>query len=128
MPWNLPSKIEIGYVPNRGVLSSLNDCIYRNMNDFRYIMTIDIDEFIIPHMHDQIPEMLEYLISGKVNFEEFQGSMYLPKHLMWPQNNLNDKDNSIPSTELTSFNFQNSFFYLGFGKFSFRITLNLSVT
>jgi len=82
----LPSEIEVGYVPNRGYLSSLNDCIYRNMNDFHYLMTIDIDEFIIPHMHDNIPEMLEHLRTGTAALEEFNCTMYQPKHLLWPKN------------------------------------------
>ena len=68
--WNLLSKIELKEVPIRGVLSALNDCIYRNMNEFHYMMQIDLDEFIIPRMHDTIPEMLQYLDLNKTNSVE----------------------------------------------------------
>ncbi len=32
-----------------GLFAALNDCLYRNMNTFKYLMLIDFDEFIIPH-------------------------------------------------------------------------------
>ena len=120
VPWNLPSKIEIDYLPNRGVMSSLNDCIYRNMNDFRYLMTIDLDEFIIPHKHESIPEMLKYLDSQKHElYKEITGTYYKPKHLEisldWKQNFKNRRLRRSKNL-ITSYNFQNAFFYLGFGK------------
>ena len=113
VPWNLPSKIEIDYIPNRGVLSSLNDCIYRNMNNFGYLMTIDIDEFIVPHMHNSIQEMLKYLDSTKLNHMEFHYSMYKPKDTTQSEVDLKQERKL---RGITSYNFQNAFFYLGFGE------------
>ena len=117
MPWNLPSKLEVEYVPNRGVMSSLNDCIYRNMNSFRYLMTIDIDEFIIPHMQGSIPEMLNYLESNNFNYKELEGVEYKRKsaYTISPKNESKSKDTTART--ITSYNLQNMFFYLGFGKY-----------
>ena len=49
-----------------GLFAALNDCLYRNMNDFRYLMLIDFDEFIIPHLNDSLPEMLQFLDQQKI--------------------------------------------------------------
>ena len=70
------------------------------MNDFRYLMLIDFDEFIIPHMNETIPDMLEYLNSNRV---------------------LTKNGRKLNHPKLTSsYSFQNAFFYLQFGKFNFN--------
>jgi hypothetical protein len=38
-----------------GLFAALNDCLYRNMNTFKYLMLIDFDEFIIPHQAEPNP-------------------------------------------------------------------------
>ena len=94
-PWNLEvdSQTEIR---TEGLFAALNDCLYRNMNDFHYLMLIDFDEFIIPHMNDSIPDMLEYLNSKKVVMKNGR---------------------KLTHPKLTSsYSFQNAFFYLQFGK------------
>lgn len=108
MPWNLIIESNID-VHNKGFLAYINDCLYRNMNDFHYLIPLDLDEFIIPHIHDTIPDMLQYLNynqnlikSGKIlsaaqerRFREKSG-----RHL------------SLPFTYV----FQNAFFFLQFGE------------
>ena len=32
--------------------ATINDCLYRNMHRYKYIVIIDLDEFIIPHKND----------------------------------------------------------------------------
>ena len=96
MSWDLKvdSQTEIR---TEGLFAALNDCLYRNMNDFRYLMLIDFDEFIIPHMNETIPDMLEYLNSNQV---------------------LTKNGRKLNHPKLTSsYSFQNAFFYLQFGKF-----------
>ncbi|XP_060563848.1 beta-1,4-galactosyltransferase galt-1-like [Ruditapes philippinarum] len=45
-PWRLPFTSEsIWY---HGQSLAINDCLYRNMDDFKYLVFIDLDEFIIP--------------------------------------------------------------------------------
>ena len=39
----------------------INDCLYRNMYEFRKIVVIDLDEVILPRKHVDITSMLAYL-------------------------------------------------------------------
>ena len=109
LAWDLfeKSNISTESMRNRGVQSALNDCFYRNMNEYKYLFSIDLDEFIIPHMHDTIPEMLEYLSSADIE--------YLQSH--WRQRNMmkNVQNHSNPDAT-TSYNFLNAFFYQNYGK------------
>ena len=109
LAWDLfeKSNISTKSMRNRGVQSALNDCFYRNMNEYRYMFSIDLDEFIIPHMHETIPEMLEYLSSEDVE--------YLPHHWRQRQMIKNVQNHSNPDIT-TSYNFLNAFFYQNYGK------------
>jgi len=42
---------------------TINDCIYRNMNAFRYFMIIDLDEVIVPRGGSDAAETLPSMIS-----------------------------------------------------------------
>ena len=97
MSWDLKvdSQTEIR---TEGLFAALNDCLYRNMNEFHYLMLIDFDEFVIPHLNDTLPDMLEYLNSNKVTMK-------------------NGRKLAHPKVT-SSYSFQNSFFYLQFGKIS----------
>lgn len=53
---NLKSQIEIR---TEGMFASLNDCLYRNMYKYTYLLFIDLDEFVIPRSSYTIPELLE---------------------------------------------------------------------
>ena len=104
LPWDLVTKFKNknAQVKNRGVVSSLNDCFYRNMNEYQYLFSVDLDEFIIPHMHETIPEMLEYMQSTDID--------YLDRHdrQKYVMNNI---QNTTNSNTITSYNFLNGFFY-----------------
>ena len=106
--WDLLSKIDASSVAIRGVLSALNDCIYRNMNEFHYLMQIDLDEFIIPRIHNTIPEMLKYLDSHKTESVKLSRDQIanLKKTAKLRKN----------SRKTTAYSFQNAMFYLRFGK------------
>ena len=109
LAWNVftESNISIANMRNRGVLASLNDCFYRNMNEYQYLFSVDLDEFIVPHMHNTIPEMLEYLQSTEIE--------YLERY--WRQENvMNNVQNTSNPNITTSYNFLNSFFYQQYGK------------
>ena len=47
IPWNPP--IQSKSIWYYGQLLAINDCLYRNMNRFKYLSFNDIDEFIVPH-------------------------------------------------------------------------------
>ena len=109
LPWDLVKKFKNkkAQVRNRGVMSSLNDCFYRNMNEYQYLFSVDLDEFIIPHMHETLPQMLKYLHSIDVK--------YLDRHdrQKYVKNNI---QNGTNSNIITSYNFLNVFFYQHDGK------------
>ena len=114
LPWDLVTKFKNknAQVRNRGVMSSLNDCFYRYMNEYQYLLSVDLDEFIIPHMQETIPEMLKYLQSTEVE--------YLDRHdrQKYVKNNV---QNTTSSNIITSYNFMNGFFYHHDGK-SFTVS------
>ena len=70
IPWNLPmgvdtrprmnTSVEIHYF---GQLAARNDCLRRNKNKTKYLLTIDLDEFIIPRTEGVItlPQMMKTL-------------------------------------------------------------------
>ena len=109
LSWDLVKKFKNkkAQVRNRGVMSSLNDCFYRNMNEYQYLFSVDLDEFIIPHMHETLPEMLKYLHSTDVKYLDRQDRQKYVK------NNIQNRTNS---NIITSYNFLNVFFYQHDGK------------
>ena len=40
---------------------ALNDCLYRNMYRYKYAIVIDMDEIIVPQVHDNYDGLVEYL-------------------------------------------------------------------
>src|SRR6218665_3399261 len=44
-----------------GCPASLNDCMMRNMYSHRFIVVVDFDEFIVPRIHNNYLDMLEYI-------------------------------------------------------------------
>ena len=45
---------------------SINDCFLRNMQKYKYIACIDIDEIIVPKNMSKLSEMMEQ-VEGKTN-------------------------------------------------------------
>uniref|UniRef100_A0A8C7NMH6 Glycosyltransferase family 92 protein n=1 Tax=Oncorhynchus mykiss TaxID=8022 RepID=A0A8C7NMH6_ONCMY len=44
-----------------GQLTTLNDCVYRQMYQSRYVLLNDIDEIIAPYQHQTLPQMMDVL-------------------------------------------------------------------
>ncbi|XP_057322490.1 uncharacterized protein LOC130665878 isoform X1 [Microplitis mediator] len=68
LKWKLP---EI-YIFQRtlrtdGIFAALNDCLYRNTfhEGVKYIIGVDIDEYIVPRIHENYTVMMEHLNSVK---------------------------------------------------------------
>ena len=62
--WKLPDF----YVYERslrvdGIFAALNDCVYRSSfhANYRYVAGVDVDEYIVPRIHKNFQEMMEYL-------------------------------------------------------------------
>ncbi|KAK2714536.1 hypothetical protein QYM36_008932 [Artemia franciscana] len=60
LPWKL-NIISQKQIRTEGLFASLNDCVYRNMFKSEYLLLIDLDEFILPHMNNTYMEMLDFL-------------------------------------------------------------------
>uniref|UniRef100_A0A6A7FYZ1 Glycosyltransferase family 92 protein n=1 Tax=Hirondellea gigas TaxID=1518452 RepID=A0A6A7FYZ1_9CRUS len=84
LPWklNLESQKEIR---TEGLFSALNDCMYRYMYRYKYILMIDLDEYIVPHSNLTLPELITFLNARadvrKIGAISFQNSFF---YLQWP--------------------------------------------
>jgi len=104
LPWRLKidSQTEIR---TEGLFAALNDCLYRNMNDFRYLMLIDFDEFIVPHTNETLPQMLAHVDAQKIVTTGNLGRPSISGSFV----------SKVPQPKITSaYSFQNAFFYLQF--------------
>ncbi|GIY83049.1 glycosyltransferase family 92 protein [Caerostris extrusa] len=111
LPWSLPvlSQKEIR---TEAIFSSLNDCVFRTMYLFHYVILLDFDEYIIPREHESYLDMLNQLeednkhIRGKPGSFVFKNTFF---YLYWendtiaygvePENHLNGYLTSSPSTK-----------------------------
>jgi len=89
LPWKLDLESQ-KEIRTEGLFAALNDCLYRNMNSFKYLMMIDMDEVIIPYQNMTLVEMLTDL--GTRNL------IHLGK--------------AVSPSQVSSYSFQNGFFYL----------------
>nr|XP_022916226.1 uncharacterized protein LOC111426103 [Onthophagus taurus]XP_022916228.1 uncharacterized protein LOC111426103 [Onthophagus taurus] len=101
LPWdlNIPSRKEIR---TEGIFAALNDCLYRSMYRFSYVIMIDLDEFIVPTRHDTIPQFLE-CFGKKINLEStgsysFQNGFFF---LQWKDDTSLHNEDIIASSLLT---------------------------
>ena len=76
------------------------------MYDYQYLISTDLDEFIIPHIHDTIPEMLEYIRHNNNEYLDIHGKL---------KKGLNDIPKRSNPNLPASYVFQNAMFYLQYG-------------
>ncbi|XP_076843771.1 uncharacterized protein LOC143488763 [Brachyhypopomus gauderio] len=60
-----------GEVHNYGQLTIMNDCIYRNMDQSRYVLLADLDQIIVPYKHATLPSLLRELQNQHSDVTEF---------------------------------------------------------
>ena len=78
-------------------MGALNDCVYQNMKNVKYLLMIDLDEFIVPHMNNTLQEMLVFLNSKEIKMKSGR---------------------KVKTGKLaSSYNFKNAFFYSNHGKY-----------
>jgi len=89
LPWRLDitSQKEIR---TEGLFAALNDCLYRNMNKFKYLMLIDLDELVIPYQNKTLLDLLADLKTRTVI----------------------QAGKPLTPSQVSSYSFQNGFFYL----------------
>ncbi|KAJ8346368.1 hypothetical protein SKAU_G00277690 [Synaphobranchus kaupii] len=54
-----------------GQIAALNDCLYRNMEASAYVALVDIDEVIVPRIHDTWGTMMAFLSHRHLGVESF---------------------------------------------------------
>ncbi|XP_015121794.1 uncharacterized protein LOC107044440 [Diachasma alloeum] len=63
-----------------GIYAALNDCLYRSTSfaGYRYVLGVDVDEYVMPRRHDNFSEMMEYLNheGGTVGAWIFRNAFY----------------------------------------------------
>ena len=73
LPFNDPVNSTIPLIHTKGILVSLNDCIYRHRGQSKYLILLDLDEIIIPRRRDEDGQVMNYTelvqswIKGKDN-------------------------------------------------------------
>ena len=57
--WDLP--VRDNNIWYNGQIIAINDCLYRTMHRFSHVVFNDIDEFLVPHLHNSWHGMLNHL-------------------------------------------------------------------
>ena len=65
IPWELPEHIALN-IQDEGQTIALNDCLYRNMEQFDYIAFNNLDEFIVPFQDKRVPQIFQSLIDEDI--------------------------------------------------------------
>eukprot|EP00095_Tigriopus_kingsejongensis_P002619 snap_masked-scaffold1459_size40432-processed-gene-0.3 protein:Tk02619 transcript:snap_masked-scaffold1459_size40432-processed-gene-0.3-mRNA-1 annotation:"PREDICTED: uncharacterized protein LOC656883" len=110
LPWKLNIKSQ-SEIRTEGLFAALNDCLYRNMNRFHYLMLIDFDEYIIPHQNRTLPKMLEFINSQRRTGVITATGGGTGSALLSQKSASKLK---IAQRLTSAYSFQNSFFYLQF--------------
>ncbi|XP_076363256.1 beta-1,4-galactosyltransferase galt-1-like [Tachypleus tridentatus] len=79
LPWSLPHSV-IKKTWAYGQLASIQDCIYRNMFDYKYVALVDIDEFIFPRSHQTLQEMIMSMPVKTWSNLVFRNSFFCNQH------------------------------------------------
>ena len=80
-PWKLPVQSDdITYETKErkllkyyGQLMQVNDCMYRNMNDYKYVLSADLDEYVVFHnssikTYPQLMKIIESKFNGSAGY------------------------------------------------------------
>ncbi|CAL1277505.1 unnamed protein product [Larinioides sclopetarius] len=83
LPWQLDI-VSQKEIRTEGLFAALNDCLYRTMYRFQYVLMIDLDEYIIPHKNLSLAILLAHLIKknpDRTGAFSFQNAFF---YLQWP--------------------------------------------
>ena len=80
LPWKLIDiQLEMADYLNHVDALAMTDCLYRNMATSKYVVFMDVDEYIIPYMQTSWRSMLAYLDGDEVSGFEFE-SVFFDRH------------------------------------------------
>lgn len=90
-PKGLPSKEESLTQWTQNELISLNDCLYKHMNEYDYLVPLDIDEVIIPkRSEDRNWNDLLNRTKARANFRPF--SAYVARNVFFLSDNIHENE------------------------------------
>lgn len=86
--WRLPDHIQNTEIWYHGQLLAIQDCLYRNMSQFRYLSFVDLDEFIIPTINFTLLDMIQELESSGIYSDSlntglsFKSTFFAPNQIL----------------------------------------------
>jgi len=92
LPWQLPVQT-IKKIRNEGQFTALNDCTYRSMFNHKYTALVDVDEYLVPHQHDDLYSLLNQLDQKSIGSFVFQNSFF---YLYWENATISGEGHDIP--------------------------------
>lgn len=92
LPWQLPVQT-IKKIRNEGQFTALNDCTYRSMFNHKYTALVDVDEYLVPHQHDDLYSLLNQLDQKSIGSFVFQNSFF---YLYWENATISGEGYDIP--------------------------------
>lgn len=106
LPWhNLDMKSQ-EEIRTEGIFASLNDCLYRTMFRFKYVLMIDLDEYIIPNLDDNLKDLVLNRLTSSPSVRDRAGAFSFQNaffYLQWLDDpkysklNSNHQENSLSS-------------------------------
>lgn len=75
-----------------------NHCLYRNMYKYKFVLILDVDEFVVPHLpHKDLAEMLNKTVEKKKKFGYIHDS-YTAQHVLFllDNNHANEIQPDVP--------------------------------
>lgn len=94
LPWQLDI-VSQKEIRTEGLFAALNDCLYRTMYRFKYVLMIDLDEYIVPHKNTSLKVLMAHLSRNSKSAERTGDSFF---YLQWPDD---EASKSLPYKLLT---------------------------
>lgn len=93
--WKLSPDVNQREIWYHGQLLAIQDCLYRHMAEFEYLLFVDLDEFLLPVYNDTWSDMVNFLQTfQKTNSDEnvagfsFKSAFFDPKQIPDPSQQL----------------------------------------
>ena len=106
LPWQHLDVTSQKEIRTEGIFAALNDCLYRHMFDSRYLLMIDLDEFIIPRggQASTLLDMLAALYASSIPPAVINrlGAFYFRNaffYLSWPDDPQFPAESKLPSLD-----------------------------
>ncbi|XP_015589503.1 uncharacterized protein LOC107265042 [Cephus cinctus] len=102
LQWKLPPYyIYEKTLRDEGIFAALNDCMYRSSyyRNYKYVAGVDVDEFLIPRVHNNFYELMRYLDPEEPERPRNRHASFLFRNAFFytiHDDDLVNKDTSVP--------------------------------